>query len=148
MLNEVVLVGRSVKHKIWVNARGDYHKIHLIQSLNFIYTEACDNENNYARTQSDTSKTTCSANFFLDIAPKAAYLQEASLHSLEGTIHIVNCKQGMPWSTAWNWKWMGPLELCCQVALFNSFISTGFFFPLQILIKKLIVRIFRNFCSF
>ena len=26
---------------------------------------------------------------------------------------------------------MGPLELCCQVALFNSFISTGFFFPLS-----------------
>ena len=90
-----------------------------------------DNENHYARTQSDTSKQHAQANFFWTLLPKQRIYRRPHCTALEGTIHIVNCKQGMPWSTAWNWKWMGPLELCCQVALFHSFISTGFFFPLS-----------------
>lgn len=68
--------------------------------------------------------------------------------TLEGTIHSVNYKQGMPWSATSNSKWMRPPELCCQVALLIASSQLAFSSLLQILTNKVIVWVFRNLSFF
>lgn len=68
---------------------------------------------------------------FLDIAPKAAYLQEASLCTALGHHSYCELQTRHALKHSLKLKMNGALELCCQVALFNKLHLNWLFFPLS-----------------